>query len=225
MTKKSRRAFVREGTSADNICQELQERIVTGALIGGSPLRQRELAEQFGVSTIPVREALRQLESNGLVKFRPRRGAVVVKLTADGILDLLDVRVALECRALELAVPNMVSMDFDKANKILTDYSKERSPARWSNLNREFHRCLYEPCGRYHLLEFVDDIQNRIGPYLRLNVSIITGLERPDSEHHQILNACKEGDGGAAVQLLREHITATQKEVTGLFRHNLMTIT
>lgn len=210
--------FIRDGTSATDIYEDLKNRIVSGQIAGGLPLRQEELARSFGVSKIPVREALRQLESSGLVEFRPRRGAIVADLSPDDILDLLDVRIALECRALELAVPNIVDDDIRLAQETLVEYLQETEAERWSELNTRFHQCLYEPCGRPHLLKFIRDLQNRMGPFLRLNVTLATGLERPDREHREILSACATGDAILAVQLLRKHIENTQKEVLAYFR-------
>ncbi|NNC77980.1 MAG: GntR family transcriptional regulator, partial [Woeseiaceae bacterium] len=100
------------GLSSSLVYDAVKQRIVNGELSGGAALKQDELAREFGVSKIPVREALRQLERDNLVEFRPRRGAVVTSLSADDLAGILDVRIALECRALELAIPNMVEDDF-----------------------------------------------------------------------------------------------------------------
>ena len=218
MQHRTVKTFVRGGTSANDIFEDLKDRIVSGELAGRTPLRQEELAVKFGVSKIPVREALRQLESTGLVEFRPRRGAIVVELTAEDVLDILDVRIALECRALELAVPNLVDDDIRRAQDILTEYSQQTDAKRWSALNARFHWCLYEPCGRRHLLTFISDVQNRMGPFLRLKVTKATGLERPHREHCEILAACDAGDTERAVRLLRNHIETTQKEVAAYCR-------
>lgn len=214
----SPRTLVRGGTSSRTIYDALKARIVGGALEGGVPLRQDELAIEFGVSKIPVREALRQLESEGLVEFRPRRGAIVTLLSAEDLADMLDIRIALECRALELAVPNMVDDDIGVAAEILEEYGQETVAERWSDLNLRFHRALYEPCGRRHLLSLISDMQGRMGAFMRLKVTLASGLDRPHREHEEILAACQAKDGKRAVKLLRRHIETTQKEVAAYFR-------
>jgi len=210
--------FLRDGSSSMDIYTALKDRIVAGVLSGGTPLKQTDLACEFGVSKIPVREALRLLETAGLVEFRPRRGAVVTQLGAEDVLDLLDVRLALECRALELAIPNMVDDEIALAHEILEEYSGESEAEGWSRLNLRFHNCLYAACDRPHLLAYIDDVKNRMGAYLQLNVTLASGFERPHKEHQQLLAACESRDVDAAVQLLRTHIETTQKEVAAFIR-------
>ncbi|MEM7226029.1 MAG: GntR family transcriptional regulator [Pseudomonadota bacterium] len=224
MSTSARKGMVRGGTSSKTIHADLKTRIVTGELEGGAPLRQDELAQEFGVSKIPVREALRQLEADGLVEFRPRRGAIVTQLSADDLADMMDVRIALECRALELAIPNMVAEDLRVARDILDEYGDETRAERWSELNARFHRCLYEPCGRRHLLTFINDLQGRMGAFMRLKVTLATGLERPHREHQEILEACAEKDVAHAVGLLRAHVETTQKEVAAHFRRQALNL-
>src|SRR5436190_15995488 len=108
-------------SAPDLVRSELRRAIVDGEFESGSQLKQDELAERFGVSRIPVREALKQLAAEGLVTFHPNRGAVVSSLSLDDVLEMLEIRIALECRALRLAIPNMIDEDFDEATQILAD--------------------------------------------------------------------------------------------------------
>ena len=102
--------------SAPNTVREgLRRAILAGEFAPGSQLRQDELAQRFGTSRIPVREALRQLEAEGLVSILPNRGATVSSLSLDEVLELMEIRIALECRALRMAIPNMVDTDLDFA--------------------------------------------------------------------------------------------------------------
>ncbi len=106
----------------------VREAIFSGLLPEGTQLRQDQLAEQYGTSRIPVREALRQLESEGLVRIEPNKGAVVTSLSVGDVLEMLDIRIALECHALRLAVPNMVEEDFAYAESILETYNADPDP-------------------------------------------------------------------------------------------------
>lgn len=209
-------------SAADTVYTHLKEAIVSGRYCGGSALRQDEIAHSNGVSKVPVREALRRLEVEGLVEFRPRRGAIVRQLSETDILALLDIRIALECRAVELAIPNMVASDFAAASDILEEYSAETSKERWSALNLSFHRCIYEPCGNRHLLSMIFELEQRMGPFMRLRVTEASGLTRPHAEHLRILDACIAGNVAEAVALLRNHIATTQKEVAADFRRKAL---
>lgn len=207
-----------EQLSADPIYDALKAAIISGKLAPGEPLRQDAIAVQHGVSKIPVREALLRLEVDGFVLFRKNRGAIVREISATEILNLLDVRVALECKALELAVPNMVEQDFVQLAKILDEYSHETTATSWSALNVRYHQALYDPCSNPPLLSMIEDIRARIGPGMRLLMSETTGFKRPHEEHEEILALCQAGNRKAAVDLLRRHIETTKKEMAAQMR-------
>jgi len=206
-------------TSTQNIVPTLREDILSGLLAAGTSLRQDDLAERFGVSKIPVREALKQLEVDGLVEFRPRCGATVVEHSPTDFAEMFDIRIALECRALELAIPNFAESDICAARQILEEYVKTSDYKQWSELNLRFHRTLYRPCGRPQLLKMIDKLQGQIGLSRRLCVTMVTGFDRPHLEHQSLLKACIDADKEMAARLLRLHIEASQKEVAAFFRN------
>lgn len=205
-------------SAADPIYDEIRVAILSGEIAPGAPLRQDEIAKRFGVSKIPVREALRRLEIDNLVIFERNKGASVRHYSETEVLQLLDIRIALECRALELAVPNMIATDFSDMRQLLDDYANSTDPAEWGVMNAKFHHMLYEPCGNPQLMKMIGDLQGKLGQFLRLLVSTASGLERPMREHDEILEACARGDTRTAVQILRQHIEATQKEVAAFLR-------
>ncbi len=207
-----------EQLSADPIYDALKAAIISGKLAPGEPLRQDAIAVQHGVSKIPVREALLRLEVDGFVLFRKNRGAIVREISAAEILNLLDIRSALECKALELAVPNMVQQDFAQLMKTLDEYSHKTTATSWSALNVRFHQGLYDPCDNPPLLSMIEDVRARIGPGMRLLMSETTGFERPHAEHLEILSLCQAGNKKAAVELLRRHIETTKKEMAARMR-------
>lgn len=201
-----------EQLTADPVYEALKSAIIAGDLAPGEPLRQDEIARQHGISKIPVREALLRLEVDGFVLFRKNKGAIVRELSAQEVLNLLDIREALECKALELAVPYMIDSDLAAAREVIDSYGHERTAEAWSRLNIRFHQILYEPCGNAPLLQMIDDLRARIGPVMRLMVTETSGLERPHAEHQAILQACIAHDTAKAVDLLRQHIQTTRKE-------------
>lgn len=196
----------------------LRESILTGAFEAGHQLRQDELAEQFGTSRIPVREALRQLESEGLVTFHPNRGAVVKGLSLEDVIEMLEIRIGLECRALKLAIPNMAVEDFDAAQQILDEYSATADPATWGEMNWRYHSALYAPCHRPKLLEMIETNYGHVSRFTRAQVSLAAGKDRPHQEHVEILRLCREEKSDLAVALLERHIEQTQKSLRAAAR-------
>src|SRR3982751_2703327 len=108
-------AQIQRQTTASMAVEALRERILRGDYPEGEPLRQDALAEELGVSRIPVREALRQLEAEGLVTFSPHRGAVVSSLSLDEIDELFELRAAIESDLLRRAIPKMTKEQLDRA--------------------------------------------------------------------------------------------------------------
>lgn len=204
--------------TADPIYEAIKAEIVSGDLAPETPLRQDEIAARHGVSKVPVREALLRLEADGFVRFQKNKGASVRGLTTAELLQSMDIRTALECKALELAIPNMVAADFGAARRVLDAYESETRPERWSSLNVEFHDILYRPCGNPQLLRMISDLRQRVGPVMRLLVTEVTRLERPAREHRAILEACESGETDRAVNLLNRHIDTSKKETAAALR-------
>jgi DNA-binding GntR family transcriptional regulator len=205
-------------SAPDAVRQKLRAAIRSGKLAPGLQLKQDELAERFGTSRIPVREALRQLEVEGYVTIHPNRGAVVAQLSLDEILELLEIRVALECHALRIAIPQMGDIDLETADCILRSYDQEPEPESWGEMNWAFHESLYAPCNRPKLLAMIEANYGHVSRFVRGMVSRTVGKERPQQEHYKILAACQKGDVDRAVHLLGEHIAHTQKSLMALAR-------
>jgi DNA-binding GntR family transcriptional regulator len=207
------------GSTPDAVREALRRAISAGELAPGIQLRQDELAGKFGTSRIPVREALRQLEAEGFVTFLPNRGAVVSDLSVDEVVELLEIRIALECHALRLAIPAMGDIDLDDARAILRSYDEEPDPEKWGAFNWRFHKSLYAPCNRPRLLAMIEANYGHVGRFTRALVSRATGKDRPQREHYQLLEFCRDGEVEKAVRLLREHIVQTQKTLRSAQRH------
>lgn len=193
---------------------------MSGQFEPGAQLRQEELAERFGTSRIPVREALRQLEAEGMVVIHPNKGAVVSTLSVEEALEMLEIRIGLECRALKLAIPNMIDSDLEAARKILEDYDAEPKPHKWTEMNWRFHQAIYAPCSKPRLLSLIETNYRHLSRFTRVLVSMATGKERPQREHHALLNFAGRGNTTAAVALLEEHLVHTQKSIMAASRGN-----
>src|SRR3954470_7939582 len=133
---------IQRQTIASMTVEALRERILRGDYPDGEPLRQDALADELGVSRIPVREALRQLEAEGLVTFNPHRGAVVSSLSLDEIVELFELRADIECDLLARAVPRMAKEQLDRAVEVLDEFEDALHAGeamRWGPLNWHFH--------------------------------------------------------------------------------------
>jgi DNA-binding GntR family transcriptional regulator len=200
--------------SADAVTDALRALILEGTLGIGVQLRQEDLAKRFGVSRIPIREALKQLQAEGLVEHFPNRGSVIATRSVDDLLETLDIRIALEKRALELAIPNMTAKDFKAARDVLAQYDRTLSPRQWTELNLQFHLTLYRPSRRLRLVKMIEDLVRGVSMHLRTHVSHTVGRGDPQAEHKQILKACMDADTDLAVMLLERHIEHTKTALT-----------
>lgn len=205
-------------TTQSMVTAGLRDAIVSGVVKEGQALRQVDIAEQFGVSKSPVREALRQLEGEGLVTFHAHRGAVVAELSCEEMLEGSEIRIALETLALKKAVPNQTEDDLRRAEDILDLIDREADVTlRWGELNRRFHAVLYTPADRPNLLELIRVQQARFDRYVRVFLTVADYAVRGQEEHRQLLAACKRGDADLAVRLHSEHIDNISKTLLAFF--------
>lgn len=196
-------------TTQEMVTGALRKGILSGALEGGQALRQRDLAKEFGVSRIPVREALRQLEGEGLVIFSPYRGATVSDLSYEEVGEICKIKRALETLALREAVPNYGEEDLHLAGEILDQADSEERGAEYAELSRRFHAALYAPAGLPRLLTVLQPLDVTFDRYVRLYLEVMHTKERAQEEHRRILNFCEERDVEGAVRALDDHITGT----------------
>jgi DNA-binding GntR family transcriptional regulator len=188
------------------VAEVLREAILRGILTAGQQLRQDEIARELGVSHIPVREALRQLEAEGLVRLRPYRGFEVSELSPEEVEELYEIRIPLECQALKLAMSHLTDQDVERAAQILDAIDAEQDPSRWSQLNTEFHAVLYAPSRRQRLLNLIRTLRTNVDRYLRLYISVMHRKQYSQKEHRKILEAVRRKDTAGAVAALEEHL-------------------
>jgi DNA-binding GntR family transcriptional regulator len=187
----------------------LRERILRGDYPDGEPLRQDALADELGVSRIPVREALRQLEAEGLVTFHPHRGAVVSSLSLDEIAELFELRAEIECDLLRRAIPKMTQEQLDRAIEVLDEFEAALhagEASRWGPLNWHFHAALYAPANRSFTMSVLQRLHHHSDRYFRMHVLLAHGGARANDEHRAIAAAVARKDVKAASQLMQEHI-------------------
>jgi len=187
----------------------LRERILRGDYPEGEPLRQDALADQLGVSRIPVREALRQLEAEGLVTFNPHRGAVVSSLSLDEIDELFELRAEIEGDLLRRAIPRMDDEQLERANDVVDEFQDALDAGeatRWGPLNWHFHAALYAPAQRNFTMGVLQKLHQHSDRYFRMQLLLTHGGNRANEEHREILGAVARKDVPNACQLMRAHI-------------------
>lgn len=200
---------LRRQTLTTMTADAIRERILRGHYPEGQPLRQDAIGAELGVSRIPVREALRQLEVEGLVTFNPHRGAVVSTLSLKQIRELFELRADIEGDLILRAIPNMTPEDDARADEILDAYEVALhggQVAVWGALNWQFHSTLYAPADRGLTMSIVDKLHQHSDRYLRMQLALTHGESRARHEHRAIAAAVKKRDGAKAARLLRDHI-------------------
>lgn len=193
-------------TVADRIAALLREAIAAGTLAAGTVLRQDELALRFGVSRMPVRDALRLLEAEGIVSIHPTRGAFVAPMDAAEIAEIYAVRALLEREALRLALPSVTDAQLDRASAFLDRLDAEPDVARWGALNRDFHLALYEPCGNARLLDLIEAQHRASDRYVRVLLASLDYRSRSQHEHRKLLAACRKRSEEKGLSWLARHL-------------------
>jgi DNA-binding GntR family transcriptional regulator len=198
---------IKPNTIGDQIKSLIRSAIIEGTLAPGDVLRQDELASQFGFSRMPIRDALRQLEAEGLVSIHPTKGAQVARLNEAELREIYGMRLILEVEALRLSCKRHDKPSLETARTILATMSAETDPSRLSELNREFHAELYSSCGNNRLLSHIDLYLSASDRYVRILLSALDYQPQSHTEHQAILEACRDGDVDKAASELRHHLT------------------
>jgi DNA-binding GntR family transcriptional regulator len=195
----------KDDTIAVRISKVLAERIIAGTLEPGARLRQDHIAEEFGASHVPVREAFRLLEAQGLAISEPRRGVRVAAFDLAQVKEVAEMRAALEALALRHAAPHLTSAILDQAESANRAAERSRDVRSWEEANRAFHRTILAPCGMPRLLATIDDLHAASARFLF--AAWRTEWEaRTDQDHLAILAALRQGQTEIAVATLGRHV-------------------
>jgi DNA-binding GntR family transcriptional regulator len=201
-------------TLQDLTTDRLRTAILRGRFPPGARLHHDTLARQFGVSRMPVRQALRVLHSEGLIELRPHRGAVVIALDPEEILQIFEVRGLLEARAAELAAPNLTDADLAHLAAIVSEMeAAEADDDRWLALNLQFHTGIYPASGWRHLCTLIESQRNVVQPYLRVALAFLDRARTARAEHRGILAAAQARDGPRLARLTVNHLRTTARAV------------
>lgn len=192
----------------------LRTAILDGRFEPGARLYHDALATQFGVSRMPIRQALRVLHSEGLIELRPHRGAVVIALCPKEVMQIFEVRALLEAHAAELAAPNLTDADLARLRTLLEAMEgAETDDERWLALNMQFHTSIYPASGWRHLCSLIETQRNVVQPYMRVATAYLGRARTAQEEHRAIMAAAEARDGQRLAQLTVEHLRTTAREV------------
>ena len=197
----------------------LREEIIAGRLQPGAELAEVALSERLGVSRGPIREAIGRLAAEGLVTVRPRRGAVVRRLSKDEFLELYQVREALEIMAVRLAVPRLGADDFTTLQAMIdamANHAEHGEVTEFFEANVAFHAYLLEASGNRKLQELYGQLLGQMGRYRMRSLTLRGNLQRSVVEHAAILQAAKSGNTERAAHLMSEHIRVPQRRLKAL---------
>ncbi len=200
-------------TMQEIIYDKLKERIISGTYQPGMRLIASDLATEFNISRMPVREALTRLGSTGLVELIPYKGAIVNELTAEDYVEIFNIRSVLEGLAARLACPNMRPEDFEQmreANEEIRNMISE-DDVEFQRVNRIFHSTIWSRTKSERLQELLADLYSESTQYRQLVVIHSDRLGEIHKEHQEFLSALEKGDARLAEQMVREHYENTLK--------------
>ena len=200
----------------ETIVRDLRERILSGEMGEGEPIRQEALADEYGVSRMPIREALKRLDAEGLVLLTNNRGATVVKHSLSEIGEIFDLRALLEVDLFRRSIPNMSADIFASCDTLL--HKMEQSfdaddVAQWGTLNHQYHTALYSAADRrltHDILQRVSLLSDR---YVRLHLSVMEQRAPAKEDHEQLLELAKRGEIDEACALLNTHVLRTRDQL------------
>jgi len=205
------------GQNTEDVYERVRNAILDGELAPGAVMSQVALAEELGISRTPLREALRMLQSEGLVEGEPNRRVRVAPMTAEDLDELCVMRITLEAEALRLSIPRMSSEDIARLEGHMAEmahYAQEKDYRRWNVPHRQFHRALTAHAGErvnFVLGQMFDHAER----YRRLHIGYGPSAWATP-QHRDILDACKAGDRERGAALLAGHLARTGLEVCDL---------
>ena len=203
LTLNDRRSF------SEHIAISLRDAIRSGSLPDGYELNQIALAEHFGVSRVPVREAMRQLQAEGWIDAKRHQRAVVRGFSPERIVEILELRVAIEAFLIEKTVGAISETELKRLDALCDEMSASRDHRHWLELNHVFHTSLYESANSLTATELLDQLSSQVERYVRSISASIDREREAVEEHRAILAAVRKRDVAESQRLIRVHITQT----------------
>jgi DNA-binding GntR family transcriptional regulator len=198
-------------TTSSAVTVLLRQALDRGRWAAGHPLRQEEIAVELGVSRVPVREALFQLQAEGLLEMVPNKGMYVRTLSEAELRELFHLRRLLEGDVLQQAVPLHTSASINRVETIQAALDKAHAVADWIAGDREFHEALYAPAQRTESMAIVRRLRFRVDRFYFARMKPGTRAQGWHDEHHALVRALKRRDAKAALRVLQAHLEETER--------------
>ncbi|MDC0581152.1 GntR family transcriptional regulator [Amylibacter sp.] len=205
--------------TADKLISDIRKEVSSGILKPGDQLEVTALAERFGVSRTPIREAIRTLVESGVLETRPRKGSFVRVLSAKQLLDLFQVAAELEGMACRLAALSLTKENVEAIERGLakcTQAAEAQNNAEYAMANLDFHTAIHNASGNDWLIEQLRQLQINLNSYRTMPYEIRGRLNKSTYEHKIICDAILSGDGEHACNLMRDHMMLQGKRLPSI---------
>ncbi|MBS1906178.1 MAG: GntR family transcriptional regulator [Actinobacteria bacterium] len=206
--------------SPEAIAELIRRAVREKVFAPGTPLIQEDLAQRFGVSRSPVREALRILSSEGLVVMQPGEGATVRALSRADLEEIYDLRLALEPLIARAVVAEARPRDLAALEKLEASMSAASSTDAWMRANFEFHRHMYAMMGRPRTETILDGLLSAVQPYSQENIEQLGGRQTADEEHRLMIASIRSDDHDELARLLTEHLRAARDRLAHAYEES-----
>lgn len=200
----------RQATASETLAAALRAEILSGDTKPGAMLRQEDLAARFAMSRIPVRDALRLLEAEGLVTIASNRGAHVTRLSGEEVAEIFHLRILLECDCLRAAISLMTDADLDRVERACHRAEIDAGSPEWNAGDWAFHEALYTPARHGRQLEMIRSLRATSDLYAAAHEALPKDRKRWLADHRTITAACRERRTDDALSALSAHLTAAR---------------
>ncbi len=209
----------RSRTAHEYVRDSLRRAILSGSLRPGTHLVQTEVATQLEVSTTPVREALRDLATEGLVFFDPHRGALVRTLDLGEVREIYQLRAALEPLVVPRVIDKIRPETFERAEQLTRALDRERDPSRWVEVNREFHSLFTDFDQGSRLEGILRGLRDSAATYVSLSLAARPKqMSEANEEHRAVIDAYRRRDAEAVVEITVAHLESTLRAIEEAYR-------
>lgn len=213
----ARSAYRSYQTLKEIVFHELLQDIIGARFAPGERLVESRLAALYGVSRGPVREAIRLLEGQGLVRYVPGKGTVASQLTRFEVREIYDIRIDLEGQAAALGTGGIKTRQLQAMERLLHRMTGALNvPDRWLKLNDEFHMALYAASERQRLASLIRDHMNLTLPYALLYLNAPEQIRTSHADHPRLFEAVADGDAPRAREITREHLKYSSGVIVAL---------
>jgi DNA-binding GntR family transcriptional regulator len=199
-------------TTVELVTTAIRQRILSGDLAPGEVLRQEALADELGVSRVPIREAITRLTGEGLLTMVPHKGAYVAELSIEEVQETFEIRLRLEPWLFSQAIPHITDAEIAKAEKLVSEMDHADSGV-WGQLNWRLHETLYLPARREITLQMLRGLHDRSDRYFRFQVVQVPIREQSHEEHMNLIDACKKRDAKLGAKLLEQHVKTAAQQI------------